>query len=144
MHELFRLEEADRIAALILRQAEEQGASLILLSGELGAGKTTLVQAIGALLGVKEKIISPTFVVMKRYPIESVRFDFLVHMDAYRIEREEELEPLRFDKVIHEPRTLIIIEWPERIEKALKEKPSLSFSIQHHDADTRSITQPKA
>lgn len=90
-------------------------ATVLALSGNLGAGKTTLVQALAAALSVSEQITSPTFVVMKRYQAEHPTFFELIHIDAYRIEQEEEMVVLGFLQWLKNPQALICIEWPEKI-----------------------------
>ncbi len=101
------------IDALPLRS----GATVLALQGDLGAGKTTLTQAIGRALGIEEKIPSPTFLVMRSYQAAHPRFKRLVHIDAYRLEDPRELEILHFDELLQDKDTLIAIEWPERIGK---------------------------
>ncbi len=91
------------------------GACVVALNGPLGAGKTTFVQACAHILGVKEVVTSPTFVVQKRYRTADERFSSLVHIDAYRIEDIQELIVLCFNEVLKEQHTLILIEWSERI-----------------------------
>lgn len=118
-------------SALLSIIAPQKGrATVVGLSGDLGAGKTTLTQSIGTLLGVEASMQSPTFVIAKRYETKHPDFSSLVHMDAYRIESETELAPLRFDELLREERTLVVIEWPERIEAALPESAIL-FTIEH-------------
>lgn len=90
-------------------------ATVLALSGNLGAGKTTLVQALATALNVTEHITSPTFVVMKRYQAEHSTFSELIHIDAYRIEQEEEMIVLGFLHWLKNPQALICIEWPEKI-----------------------------
>ena len=88
-------------------------ATLVTMTGELGAGKTTLTQYIAKKMGVKEIVHSPTFVLYKRYKTLPP-FTHLIHIDLYRIEKEE-LPTIQFEKLITEPNTLIIIEWGEKI-----------------------------
>jgi len=87
----------------------------IALSGDLGAGKTTLVQAIAHELGVVDTVTSPTFVVMKQYKIARGRFRTLVHIDAYRIEDEAELDVLHARELFAEAENLVVVEWPEKV-----------------------------
>jgi tRNA threonylcarbamoyladenosine biosynthesis protein TsaE len=96
-----------------------QGATVVGLTGELGAGKTTLVQALARQLGITEHITSPTFVIAKTYTTTHQQFKKLVHIDAYRLESTKELEPIRFSEMLGDSDTLIVIEWPEKIESAL-------------------------
>ena len=92
---------------------------VVALSGDLGAGKTTFVQQLAEILGVTETVTSPTFVIMKSYQTTDVVFEKLVHMDAYRIEDDSELVPLDFSTVLMQPKTLMCIEWAERISASL-------------------------
>jgi tRNA threonylcarbamoyladenosine biosynthesis protein TsaE len=105
-------------------------AQLIGLSGNLGAGKTTFTQQIAKLLKVEEKITSPTFVLMKRYPISFGQYKNLIHIDAYRIEDPNEIDVLNFDEIYSEPENLILLEWPEKVEEKLpKKKITITFEV---------------
>jgi len=90
-------------------------ATVVALQGDLGAGKTAFTQEAGKILGVLENMHSPTFVIMKIYGIDFKGFKKLVHIDAYRLEREEELLHLGWEEMLREPENLIFIEWPERV-----------------------------
>jgi tRNA threonylcarbamoyladenosine biosynthesis protein TsaE len=105
-------------------------AAVIGLSGSLGAGKTTFIQGFGQGLGIKDKILSPTFVIMNRYPLKGQKFDNFYHFDCYQIEDEEEMKPLGFKEIIADPGNIICIEWPEKIRKLLPEGMiSIDFKI---------------
>lgn len=97
----------------------EEAAVVVAISGDLGAGKTTFVQQLAQILGVEETVTSPTFVIMKSYETTDGTFTSLVHMDAYRIEDDSELAPLNFSEVLTQPKTLLCIEWAERISASL-------------------------
>jgi tRNA threonylcarbamoyladenosine biosynthesis protein TsaE len=101
--------------------SSEEHASVVVLSGDLGVGKTTFVQVLAKQLGVEESVTSPTFTLMKRYEPTHGTFEQLVHMDAYRLESVDELRSLRFDELLQTPHTLVVIEWGERIAEALPE-----------------------
>lgn len=105
------------IAADILRSVKHstERSSVLALHGDLGAGKTTFAQAVAKELGVVEPVNSPTFVIQKIYTTTDNRWPHLVHMDAYRIEDESELQPLRLAELWADPTALVVIEWPERI-----------------------------
>lgn len=105
--------------SVLLQRVTKDAVSVIALHGDLGAGKTTLVQELGRQLGISEQITSPTFVIMKLYPTTHEVISELVHMDAYRIETEDELRPLRFEEVLAAPNTLVCIEWAENIKNSL-------------------------
>jgi tRNA threonylcarbamoyladenosine biosynthesis protein TsaE len=104
-------------------------ATVIALHGDLGAGKTTFVQALAAHLGVRESITSPTFVIQKDYHVEG-EWDHLVHIDAYRLDDPAELARLGFGELCATPRTLICIEWAERVTELLPaDTVHLSFTL---------------
>ena len=116
------------------------GATVVGLSGNLGAGKTTFTQVLAHELGILGPITSPTFVLQKRYPVQSdlVQFDTLIHIDAYRIEEGRELQVLGFDEDLNNQNNLIVIEWPEHVADVLPENTqTLSFTVV--DSDTRMI-----
>jgi tRNA threonylcarbamoyl adenosine modification protein YjeE len=89
--------------------------ALITVSGELGAGKTTLVRAICDGYGVREDVTSPTFTLVHRYAGGA---DPVYHMDLYRLERPAELTQLGWDDILGE-HAIAIVEWPERAGDAL-------------------------
>lgn len=110
------------LAQEVLRAAKDlraDGAVVIALHGDLGAGKTTFVQSLAATLGVKEHVTSPTFTIMKGYETTDGVFQTLIHMDAYRIDDDSELVPLRFNEILQTPHTLFCIEWAEKISTVL-------------------------
>ena len=121
MDKTYTQAELRSVAETLLMDAPRNGsgASVVVLTGELGAGKTTQVQEIARVLGVEATVQSPTFVVMKSYQTKSAEFPALYHMDAYRIEEIGELAPLRFESVVATPGALVVIEWGERIKDAL-------------------------
>ena len=115
---IHKVEEVRGMAREILRTLAPQGrASVVTLSGDLGAGKTTLVQAMAQELGISEHVVSPTFVIERVYalPRTSRGFERLIHIDAYRLEDESELEHLGWKEMVADPHNLILIEWPERV-----------------------------
>jgi tRNA threonylcarbamoyladenosine biosynthesis protein TsaE len=86
----------------------------------LGSGKTTFVQGLAKGLGIKDKILSPTFVLMKNYKIPSTNKQFY-HIDCYRIKQAQDLSALGLEKLFLNPQNIIAIEWAERIKKILPE-----------------------
>lgn len=115
-------------------------ATVITLQGDLGAGKTTFVQTLGRALGVTETITSPTFVVMKSYELpEDPHWDTLVHIDAYRFEQGTEALALRLPELCSLPRTLICIEWPQRLNQYAP-VATLALHFTYVDQTTRSLT----
>lgn len=97
-----------------------------MLSGDLGAGKTTLTQGIARGLGVAGAITSPTFVIAKTYPTRAGR---LIHVDAYRLSSFGELDEL-VDEVFA-PDAITVIEWGDAIREALP--GALRITLEHDD-----------
>lgn len=104
-------------------QIEHSGALVIGLVGNLGAGKTTFTQSLAQNFGIKESILSPTFVLMKIYAIRkkaaSAAFRHLVHIDCYRLDSPNELDHLGFKHLLKDKDAIIVIEWADRIKKIL-------------------------
>lgn len=123
----WRITEETELPAIVVNVLSKitaqtsDGATVLALKGDLGAGKTTFTQYFGRELGVSEVITSPTFVVMKTYELQHDQFTTLVHIDAYRLESAAELEVLRVGELLQQPATLIVIEWPERVQDILPE-----------------------
>ena len=128
----------DVASQIIEALPKRDGATVLALKGTLGAGKTTCTQSIARVLGVTERVVSPTFVLMQLYDAKHAEFDRLVHIDAYRIEDIEEASVLRLDEYLANPRTLMVVEWPENLEGILPED-NISISIAIED-DGLSIT----
>lgn len=99
------------------KTAAENSAEVFALRGDLGAGKTTFTQGFLKGLGSKRRVTSPTFVLMRRHRLGGGRNVF--HIDAYRLKKPEHLAALDLDGILHEPRNIILIEWPESAKKFL-------------------------
>ncbi|MEN9604785.1 MAG: tRNA threonylcarbamoyladenosine biosynthesis protein TsaE [Candidatus Parcubacteria bacterium] len=111
-------------------------ACVVFLKGDLGAGKTTFIKAVAGALGIEEEVTSPTFVILKRYPINNMGdvfpFTDLIHIDAYRLKSYDELAALKFDTYLFNPKFLIMIEWPEMIHNP-EMKPDIFMKFSHTD-----------
>lgn len=113
-------------------------ATVVTLSGELGAGKTTFTQGIARALGVEETVSSPTFVLEKIYTLEDKAFTHLIHIDAYRLNDEHELDVLGWSDIVSDPGNLIVLEWPERVSSRIPpDAIAIRFDI---EGDERIIT----
>lgn len=99
---------AETIAELLLPAPK-----LILLRGNLGAGKTTLVKGIAQALGAAtpDEVTSPTFTLIHEYATPKLR---LLHLDLYRLDTERDLLPLGLDELAADPTALLLIEWGEK------------------------------
>jgi len=111
-------------AKKIIKTNPLRSAILIGLKGDLGGGKTTFLQGFAKGLGVKEKITSPTFVIMKKYRIENSKLKIanFFHLDCYRIQKPREILNIGFRKIISNKKNIIAVEWAERIKKLISPK----------------------
>lgn len=106
----------DSLNALSKDGQLREGAVVVGLHGDLGSGKTSFVQGIAKAFGVKDNVISPTFVIRKTYDIKKHdKFKKMVHIDAYRLERPDEILPIGWREVTADKNNIIFIEWPEKI-----------------------------
>lgn len=117
---------------------QKDRAVVVSLQGDLGAGKTTFAQEVGKILGVRENMHSPTFVIMKVYGIDWKGFKKLIHIDAYRLEKEEELAHLGWGEIVKVPENLVLIEWPEKV-PSLIPTDARKISFKFVDENTRDI-----
>ena len=115
------LTELQSIALAVLDSlpTKKDGATIVALMGNLGAGKTTFVQALAKALGIEGSVQSPTYVLMKSYPIAWGKFRNFIHIDAYRLETPEEFHTLKPETFLHASENLVCVEWPERVEGEL-------------------------
>jgi tRNA threonylcarbamoyladenosine biosynthesis protein TsaE len=130
---------AKAFAKELLQKPLGKTAMVLACSGELGAGKTTFTQGFAEGLGVKEKILSPTFVVMKRFPLKTKSFKNFYHFDCYRIESEQDAESLELESILANPENIVLIEWPEKIQKLLPENV-LKINFKHINEGGRELT----
>ncbi len=100
----------------------KNAAQVIGLTGDLGAGKTTFTKTLARALHIADSVTSPTFVIMKSYPVSGHPFlTTLTHIDAYRIESDDEMRVLGFGELLADPKRLVVVEWPERIQNVMPE-----------------------
>lgn len=127
-HTLNSLDETLTLATDITNQIiRGELPSVVLLSGDLGGGKTTFTQGIAQALGLSGPIPSPTYTIMRPYEIPKTdqhTFTQLIHTDLYRLKAPWEAEELELSKYISDPKTILIVEWPEKA-------PQLWESIPH-------------
>ena len=138
---------------------EKNRATIVGLYGELGSGKTTFMKYLAKAFGIEETIQSPTYVIMKVYDLvkkpEDAKFSIsetcsaafenfapsgfrrIIHIDAYRIEKEEEMLNLGWQEIISDSKNLICIEWPERIKGIMPYHTVIKF--EHAGENERKI-----
>jgi len=108
-----------KFAREILKMPLQKDAVVLGLQGNLGSGKTTFLQGLAKGFGINEKILSPTFVILKRFEVPGFRFNDFYHIDCYRLKNEKDILELGFKKIIFDSRNIVAIEWPEKIKKVL-------------------------
>lgn len=113
-------------------------ATIIALSGSLGAGKTTFTKGIAQALGVEDTVASPTFVIEKIYELKNQLYKRLIHIDTYRLKSMQELVSIGWNEITADPSNLIVLEWPEAVPGAIPEGAiKIRFDI---EGDGRIIT----
>lgn len=141
---IIRIDSIDGLSEIVdvLLSLIDEGYSVVLLNGELGAGKTTLVQLLCKRLGVEQQVSSPTFSIIQEY-ISPVKGP-IIHMDLYRLNNPKELEQIGFAEYLDSGQ-LCIIEWPEvgndyfvmpyiRVDIGVENNNIRNFKITTHDA----------
>ena len=133
-------EELHRFAVEFVENIKRQdhGATIVSLSGELGAGKTTFTQEVAKCFGIKDVVTSPTFVIEKIYKLEDQKFSHLIHIDAYRLDGGSELEKLGWDDLVRDDSNIIFVEWPENVSSIIP-KNSIKISFEVKDENSRNI-----
>ena len=125
--------------------------AILALYGNLGSGKTTFVQGFAKGLGIKQKIISPTFIIIRKYniPKSSIllapqslgdvgNLKSFYHIDLYRIENEKDVKDLGLEEILNDKSNIVAIEWPEKIEKILPNK-RINLYFEYLKDDSRRI-----
>lgn len=137
----------ESFAKKILRTQLKNKAQVLELIGDLGSGKTTFLQGFAKGLGIKDKILSPTFVIMKKFKISRnshksrnspKAFRAFYHIDCYRIKKPKEFLDLGFKEIISNPKNIIAIEWSDQIKKILP-KNTLIIKFDFIDENKRKI-----
>lgn len=115
-----------------------QAPRVVVLRGELGAGKTTLVkgwvEAMGA--GSADEVTSPTFTLVHEYAGAKAK---IYHLDVYRLETERELAALGLEEMAGQPKALVLVEWGEKFASVM-ERADAEVAMAHLEGDERSFT----
>ena len=119
---------------------QRRTATIVALVGDLGAGKTTFVQGFARALGIKGRVISPTFLIFRVYRIPDLKSSRILrpasyiqrfyHVDAYRLHSPKEILALGFKKILANPENIVLIEWADKIKKILQ-KNTLWINFTH-------------
>lgn len=135
-------QQTQKVAQLLIKAIATDSTSspfVFCLQGNLGAGKTTFIQGAAKALKIKNKILSPTFVIMKDFKINLKPLEKFFHIDCYRLEKPEEILALNFKSIINNQKNLVFIEWPEKIRKFIP-KNALWIKFKIKGKNKREIT----
>ncbi len=127
------IKDTELLAQKIAKRIQAGG--VLLLKGDLGSGKTTFTQLLAKSLGITRRISSPTFIIMRTYPLEDRHF---YHLDLYRTESVRDIEGLGVEEVLQNPHNIVVIEWPEKLGE-LTPKNALTLEFTYLDDTTREI-----
>jgi len=122
-------EETKKFASEIAKKI--QLGSTLALYGDLGSGKTTFTKYLVESFGLKNRVQSPTFVIVRKY-------DHINHVDLYRLTSEGEVEDLGLEEMLDDKKAITIIEWPELAEKLLPENTTRIY-FEYVDENSRKI-----
>ena len=109
------------LAKEILKMHRPRRAAILALKGDLGGGKTSFLQGFAKGLGIKQKILSPTFVLIRKLKIpgQKSEFEYFYHIDCYRVQKTREISRLGFGDMISDAGNIVAIEWGEKIKDIL-------------------------
>jgi tRNA threonylcarbamoyladenosine biosynthesis protein TsaE len=127
----------ENLALDLIKNGPKKQAVVLGLKGNLGGGKTAFLQGFARGLCIKEKILSPTFVIQKRFESQNI-FKNFYHIDCYRINKPEEILELDFKNIISDPKNIVAIEWPQKIKKFLP-KSVIFMNFKFIDENKREI-----
>ena len=99
------------------------------LYGDLGSGKTTFTQGFAKGCGITSRLLSPTFIIVRRYEIPNTQ-GFLYHMDLYRLHTMQQLRDIGLEEILSDQKSCVIIEWAEKLEALLpKARTEVKFTL---------------
>ncbi|PIR92155.1 tRNA (adenosine(37)-N6)-threonylcarbamoyltransferase complex ATPase subunit type 1 TsaE [Candidatus Falkowbacteria bacterium CG10_big_fil_rev_8_21_14_0_10_44_15] len=117
------LSDTKKFAVKLARQL--RGGEVIGLIGELGSGKTTFTQYLAKALGVKQKVNSPTFNIIKVYKIKNLKIKNFIHIDAYRLHAPKDLAALGAQEYFQNKNAVTVIEWADKVKPILPKNITL-------------------
>ena len=137
--------------AINLAKSLKRG-DILCLYGNLGSGKTTFVQGLAKGLGIKRRIISPTFIIVRSYKIKTPHFakasrgkqnsNFVYHIDLYRIQTKQDLLGVGIDEILKDEKNIVSTEWAEKLFDLLPKK-RIDLKFKYIDQNERLIEVEK-
>ena len=131
---------AQKIISISSKKQRDR-ALVLALEGDLGGGKTTFLQGFAKGLEIKQKILSPTFVLMRKFQIPNYkqRFKNFYHFDCYRVQKPKEILDLDFRQIISDKKNIVAVEWADKIKKILP-RNIIEIKFEFKSKNTRRIS----
>lgn len=144
MDEVFLSKSTEETQQFAEKFAKElKGGDIVLLYGNLGAGKTTFVQGLAKGLGISHRIISPTFIILRTYSLgnkeKGIDIRNFYHVDLYRLQTDKEIEDIGLIDLMGKKENIVVIEWPEKL-GLLMPKNAWQLKFKNNGEDEREIT----
>lgn len=129
------------LAKELAKKKPSKNSLVIGLSGELGTGKTTFIKSFIRALGVKKKVTSPTFLILRRFKLpKGGAYKNVFHIDAYRLKESKELKEVGIKDVVSNPTNIVLVEWADKVRGVLP-KEMIWLKFKHTEQENeRQIT----
>lgn len=114
------VEETEKVANDLAEKLES--GEVICLYGELGAGKTAFVKGLAKKIGVKDRVISPTFNIIREHDVNFKSIKKMYHIDIYRLEDLSEIKNIGIEEIFSESNMVVLIEWADKMKDLLPNK----------------------
>lgn len=137
---VYTTSNSDETATLGAKLAARMwGGEVICLTGELGSGKTTFVTGFIRHFLPNARVVSPTFTLVRQYAVNHAAIEHIYHLDLYRLKQRADVVHLGIEEYINSPEAIVLVEWPEKIQKFSSGK-KIEISFAHAGDDQRAIT----
>lgn len=133
---------AGKLAARLLGQPPPKRVAVVALVGELGSGKTVFVKGFLKRAGIRRRITSPTFLLMRSYFLRHRFYRNVYHLDCFRIKKPAELLRLGLKQILTEPKNIVLVEWADKIKRFLP-KNTLWIKLEHGRKENERIIKIK-
>ncbi len=127
-------------ARAVLGSPLRRHAFILALQGDLGTGKTTFTQGFAKELGIQGRVLSPTFIIFRRFAVARRSFfKSFFQIDCYRLSRPTDLLSLGWKDIVKDPSNIVVLEWPERVARLLP-KDAVAIRFSYAGKNSRTIT----